>query len=118
MIYLYAFLIGGLICMVGQLLMDLTKLTPARILVLFVCLGVVLGGLGWYPKLVELAGAGATVPLTGFGYTLAMGVRDAVEEFGWVGIFTGGVTAAAGGISAAVDFGALAALCSLSGDKA
>ena len=67
MIYLYAFLIGGLICMVGQLLMDLTKLTPARILVLFVCLGVVLGGLGWYPKLVELAGAGATVPLTGFG---------------------------------------------------
>ena len=67
MIYLYAFLIGGLICMAGQLLMDLTKLTPARILVLFVCLGVVLGGLGWYPKLVELAGAGATVPLTGSG---------------------------------------------------
>ena len=67
MIYLYAFLIGGLICMAGQLLMDLTKLTPARILVLFVCLGVVLGGLGWYPKLVDLAGAGATVPLTGFG---------------------------------------------------
>ena len=71
MIYLYAFLIGGLICMAGQLLMDLTKLTPARILVLFVCLGVVLGGLGWYPKLVELAGAGATVPLTGFGNALA-----------------------------------------------
>ena len=70
MIYLYAFLIGGLICMAGQLLMDLTKLTPARILVLFVCLGVVLGGLGWYPKLVELAGAGATVPLTGFGNAL------------------------------------------------
>ena len=73
MIYLYAFLIGGLICMAGQLLMDLTKLTPARILVLFVCLGVVLGGLGWYPKLVELAGAGATVPLTGFGNALAQG---------------------------------------------
>ena len=81
MIYLYAFLIGGLICMVGQLLMDLTKLTPARILVLFVCLGVVLGGLGWYPKLVELAGAGATVPL---------------------GVFTGGFTACAGGVTVAV----------------
>ena len=88
MIYLYAFLIGGLICMAGQLLMDLTKLTPARILVLFVCLGVVLGGLGWYPKLVELAGAGATVPLTGFGNALAQGVKEAVQKDGLLGVFT------------------------------
>ena len=117
MIYLYAFLIGGLICMVGQLLMDLTKLTPARILVLFVCLGVVLGGLGWYPKLVELAGAGATVPLTGFGYTLAKGVQKAVGESGLLGALTGGITGAAGGISAAVFFGFLAALLCNPKDK-
>ena len=110
MIYLYAFLIGGLICMAGQLLMDLTKLTPARILVLFVCLGVVLGGLGWYPKLVELAGAGATVPLTGFGYSLARGSLEAVREIGVLGAFTGGITATAGGISAAIFFGYLAAV--------
>ena len=98
MIYLYAFLIGGLICMAGQLLMDLTKLTPARILVLFVCLGVVLGGLGWYPKLVELAGAGATVPLTGFGNALAQGVKEAVQKDGLQGVFT----ACAGGVTVAV----------------
>ena len=102
MIYLYAFLIGGLICMAGQLLMDLTKLTPARILVLFVCLGVVLGGLGWYPKLVELAGAGATVPLTGFGNALAQGVKEAVQKDGLLGVFTGGFTACAGGVTVAV----------------
>ena len=98
MIYLYAFLIGGLICMAGQLLMDLTKLTPARILVLFVCLG----GLGWYPKLVELAGAGATVPLTGFGNALAQGVKEAVQKDGLPGVFTGGFTACAGGVTVAV----------------
>lgn len=102
MIYLYAFLIGGLICMAGQMLMDLTKLTPARILVLFVCLGVVLGGLGWYPKLVELAGAGATVPLTGFGNALAQGVKEAVQKDGLLGVFTGGFTACAGGVIVAV----------------
>ena len=112
MIYLYAFLIGGLICMAGQLLMDLTKLTPARILVLFVCLGVVLGGLGWYPKLVDLAGAGATVPLTGFGNALAQGVKEAVQKDGLLGVFTGGVTGAAGGIAAAIVFGCLFALLS------
>ena len=93
MIYLYAFLIGGLICMAGQLLMDLTK---------FVCLGVVLGGLGWYPKLVELAGAGATVPLTGFGNALAQGVKEAVQKDGLLGVFTGGFTACAGGVTVAV----------------
>ena len=117
MIYLYAFLIGGLICMAGQLLMDLTKLTPARILVLFVCLGVVLGGLGWYPKLVELAGAGATVPLTGFGSLLARGVKEAVAEQGFLGIFTGGLQATAGGIAAAVFFSFLGALVFKGGDK-
>lgn len=116
--FVIAFVVGGLICVVGQLLIDFTKLTPARILVAFVTLGVLLTAVGVYEPFVRFAGAGATVPLTGFGYTLAMGVRDAVEEFGWVGIFTGGVTAAAGGISAAVGFGALAALCSRSGDKA
>ena len=110
--YLNAFWVGGLICMVGQLLMDLTKLTPARILVLFVCLGVVLGGLGWYPKLVELAGAGATVPLTGFGNALAQGVKEAVQKDGLLGVFTGGVTGAAGGIAAAIVFGCLFALLS------
>ena len=105
-----AFLCGGLFCLIGQLLVDKTKLTPAKILVLYVVMGVVLGGLGLYEPLVEWGGAGATVPLTGFGYLLAKGVAKAVEEQGLLGAFTGGVTAAAGGITAAVFFGYLAAL--------
>ena len=109
MIYLKAFVVGGLICVVGQILIDRTKLTPARILVLFVVAGVVLSALGLYPKLVEFAGAGATVPLTGFGHLLYQGVKRAVQEMGVMGAFTGGLTASAAGITAAVFFGALAA---------
>ena len=116
--FVKAFLIGGLLCVIGQLLIDFTKLTPARILVSYVTAGVVHTAVGVYQPLVDFAGAGATVPLTGFGYTLAMGVRQAVEETGWLGIFTGGFTAGAAGVAAAVLFGYLAALCSRSGDKA
>ena len=108
--YLKAFLIGGAICVVGQILIDRTKLTPARILVCYVVLGVILGGTGVYEKLVDFAGAGATVPLTGFGNLLAKGVRAAIEQDGVLGILTGGLRAAAGGIAAAVFFGFLAAL--------
>lgn len=108
--YLRAFLCGGTFCLIGQILIDRTKLTPAKILVLYVVMGVVLGGLGLYDPLVEWGGAGATVPLTGFGYLLAKGVAKAVEEQGLLGAFTGGVTAAAGGITAAVFFGYLVAL--------
>lgn len=108
--YVNAFLCGGLLCLIGQLLIDKTKLTPARILVLYVVAGVVLGGLGIYKYLVEWGGAGATVPLTGFGYLLAKGVAKAVEEMGIIGAFTGGLTAAAGGIAAAIFFGLLVAL--------
>ena len=108
--YLNAFLCGGLLCLLGQLLIDQTSLTPAKILVCYVTAGVILGGTGLYPYLVEWAGAGATVPLTGFGNTLAKGVRAAVEEQGLLGALTGGLTAAAGGIAAAVFFGFLAAL--------
>ena len=108
--YLRAFLCGGALCLIGQVLIDKTKLTPAKILVLYVVMGVVLGGLGLYDPLVEWGGAGATVPLTGFGYLLAKGVAKAVEEQGLLGAFTGGETAAAGGITAAVIFGYLAAL--------
>ena len=108
--YLNAFLCGGLLCLIGQILIDKTKLTPARILVLYVVSGVVLGGLGIYKHIVEWGGAGATVPLTGFGYLLAKGVSKAVEEQGVIGAFTGGVTAAAGGITAAIFFGLLVAL--------
>lgn len=115
--YLKAFLAGGLLCLVGQLLIDKTKLTPARILVSYVVLGVILGAVGVYEKFVDFAGAGATVPLTGFGNTLAMGVRKAVEEKGFLGIFTGGFTAAAGGIAAAVIFGWLAGLIFRQKDK-
>ena len=107
---LKTFVIGGLICVIGQLLMDKTKLKPARILVLFVSSGVVLGGLGVYEPLVEFAGAGATVPLTGFGYALAKGVIKEVEEIGLLGAFTGGLKATAGGVTAAVLFGYLAAI--------
>lgn len=113
-----AFLVGGLICVIGQILIDKTKLTPARILVLFVTLGVALTAVGLYEPLVTFAGAGATVPLTGFGYTMAKGVEKAIQEQGVLGIITGGVTAAAAGITAAVGFGLLAALISKPGDKA
>lgn len=115
--YLYAFLIGGAICAIGQILIDKTKLTPARILVFFVVLGVILGGCGVYQKLVDFAGAGATVPLTGFGYNLAKGVKKAMQEEGVLGILTGGLKAAAGGISAAVFFGFLAAVVFKPKDK-
>ncbi len=108
---LKAFLVGGAICAVGQLLIDYTKLTPARILTSFVVVGVILSALGWYEPLVEFAGAGASVPLTGFGHLLAKGVREAIAEDGVLGILTGGLTAAAGGISAALIGGLLAALC-------
>ena len=108
--YLKAFLIGGIICVIGQLLVDKTKITPARILVGMVVLGVILGGLGIYEKVVEFASAGATVPLIGFGNLLAKGVKEAVVEKGFLGVFTGGLTATAGGICAAVFFGLLSAL--------
>ena len=108
--YLNAFLCGGLLCALGQLLIDKTKLTPAKILVCYVTAGVILGGLGVYQYLVDWAGAGATVPLTGFGNTLAKGVKRAVEEQGLLGALTGGVTATAGGITAAIFFGFLVAL--------
>ena len=115
--YLKAFLIGGAICVVGQILIDRTKLTPARILVCYVVLGVILCGAGVYEKLVDFAGAGATVPLTGFGNTLAKGVREAVQEQGMLGALTGGLKATAGGITAAVFFGFLAALVCNPKDK-
>ena len=107
---LWAFIIGGLICVVGQLLVDLTKLTPARILVFFVVAGCILGGLGWYEPLIQFAGAGAAVPLPGFGNLLARGVKKAVDERGLIGVITGGATAMAGGLTVAVLFGYLAAL--------
>ena len=107
---LKCFVVGGLICVFGQILIDKTKLTPARILVCFVTLGVILGGLGIYHYLVDFAGAGATVPLTGFGYTLAKGAIEEVRNIGIIGAFTGGVKATAGGIAAAVFFGYLASL--------
>ena len=108
--YLWAFIIGGLICVVAQILLDRTKLTPARILVCYVVAGVIIGGLGLYKPLVDLAGAGATVPLTGFGYNISKGIREAVDEKGLLGIFTGSLTAAAGGTTAALVFGYIAAL--------
>ena len=112
-----AFLCGGLLCAAGQVLIDRTKLTPARILTSYVVAGVVLGALGLYQPLVDFAGAGASVPLTGFGNLLAKGVRKAVEEKGLVGAFTGGIGAAAGGICAAVFFALLAALLFRSREK-
>ena len=102
-----AFLVGGLLCLIGQLLIDRTRLTPARILTGYVVAGVVLSGLGLYGPLVDFAGCGATVPLTGFGHCLAEGVREAVREQGLIGALTGGLTASAGGIAAAVFFGLL-----------
>ena len=108
--YLWAFVVGGLICVAGQLLLDLTKLTPARILVIFVVSGVVLSALGLWEKLVDFAGAGATVPILGFGHILAQGVEKAVAESGFVGIFTGGITACSCGVSASLVFGLLASV--------
>ena len=108
--YLRAFLVGGTFCVIAQILIDKTKLTPARILVGYVVAGVLFGGIGLYEPLVEFAGAGATVPLTGFGYTIAKGVREAVDESGLLGIFTGELTAAAGGTAAALIFGYLATM--------
>lgn len=115
--FLKAFIIGGMICVIGQILIDKTKLTPARILVSFVVIGVVLGGLGIYEPLVEFAGAGATVPLTGFGNTLAKGVREAVDKDGLLGIFTGGLRASAGGITAAILFALIVGLIFKARDK-
>ena len=116
--YLKAFLVGGGICLLAQLLIDHTKLTPARILVGFVVLGVILGGIGIYQPLVDFAGAGASVPLLGFGNALARGVREAVEESGFLGIFTGGLKATAGGITVAITAGLLASLIFKPRDKA
>ena len=115
--YLKSFLIGGAICLVGQLLIDKTKLTPARILASYVVAGVILGAVGLYAPFAEFAGAGAAVPLTGFGNTLAKGVREAVDEQGFLGIFTGGLKATAGGITAAILAGLLAALLFRPKDK-
>ncbi|MCI7096805.1 MAG: stage V sporulation protein AE [Clostridiales bacterium] len=115
--YLKAFLVGGLLCLIGQILIDKTKLTPARILVGYVVAGVVLGAVGVYKPLVEFAGAGASVPLTGFGYNLAKGVKEAVTENGFLGIFTGGLKATAGGITVAVTAGLLASLIFKPKDK-
>lgn len=108
--YIKAFVVGGLICLIAQVLIDRTKLTPARILVSFVVLGVFLGAIGVYQPFIEFAGAGATVPLTGFGANLAKGVKDAVEKDGFLGIFTGGLKACAGGITVAIVSGLLVSL--------
>lgn len=108
--YLMAFLVGGTLCLIGQVLIDCTKMTPARILVTYVVSGVILTALGLYEPLVDIAGAGATVPLTGFGYSLAKGVQKAIGEYGALGILSGGITATAAGITAAVVFGYIAAL--------
>ena len=112
-----AFLVGGLLCAIGQILIDYTKLTPARILVSFVVSGVILGGIGVYEPLVKFAGAGATVPLTGFGYSLANGVREAVDKEGLIGALTGGLCASSGGITAAMLLAILVALFFHSDDK-
>ena len=115
--YIKAFLVGGFLCMIGQILIDKTKLTPARILVSFVVIGVILGGTGVYEKIVEFAGAGATVPLTGFGYSIAKGVKQAVQEDGLIGALTGGLKATAGGISAAILAGLIAGILFKAKDK-
>ncbi len=117
MMFLKAFVVGGLICVVGQLLIDYTKLTPARILVMFVCVGMLLGGLGIYPKLVEFAGAGATVPLTGFGNALAKGVKEAIQKDGFLGVITGGLQACAAGVTVALLSGLAVALIAKPKDK-
>ena len=116
--YLKAFLVGGGLCLIAQLLIDYTKLTPAKILVSYVVLGVILGALGVYQPLVDFAGAGASVPLLGFGNTLAKGVRDAIQDSGFLGIFTGGLKATAGGITVAICAGLLVSLIFKPKDKA
>jgi len=116
--YVIAFVVGGALCAIGQVLIDKTKLTPARILVSYVVIGVFLGGIGVYEPFAEFAGAGASVPLTGFGYTLVKGVREAVEQDGFLGILTGGLKATAGGITAAITAGLIASLIFKPKDKA
>ncbi len=115
--YLKAFVVGGILCVIGQILIDKTKLTPARILVSYVVAGVLLGGIGLYKSLVDFAGAGATVPLTGFGYNLAKGVKEAIAEDGFIGIFTGGLKSTAGGITAAITAGLVVSLIFRPKDK-
>jgi len=115
--YIKAFIIGGILCLIGQILVDKTRLTPARILVGYVVAGVILSALGIYEPLLNFSGAGASVPLTGFGHTLAQGVRDAVNKDGIIGVFTGGLSSAAGGITAAVFAGLLAAIIFKAKDK-
>lgn len=115
--YLKAFFVGGFLCLLGQILIDKTKLTPARILVAYVVAGVILGAVGVYKPLLTFAGAGASVPLTGFGYTLSKGVKEAVDRDGFLGIFTGGLKATAGGITAAVFAGLLAGILFRARDK-
>ena len=115
--YLKAFLVGGLFCLIGQILIDKTKLTPARILVGYVVAGVIISAIGIYSTIVDFAGAGASVPLTGFGHTLAEGVRKAVDNLGFIGIFTGGLKATAGGITAAIFAGLLAGIVFKAKDK-
>jgi stage V sporulation protein AE len=115
--YLKAFLVGGILCMLGQILIDKTKLTPARFLVSYVVIGVLLGAVGVYEPLVEFAGAGASVPLTGFGYNLAKGVKEAITEDGFLGIFTGGLKACAGGIAVAIFAGLVVSLIFKAKDK-
>ena len=116
--YVKAFIVGGILCMIGQVLIDKTALTPARILVCYVVAGVILGGVGIYETIVDFGGSGATVPLTGFGYNLAKGVKEAVDSKGLLGIFTGGLKSCAGGITAAVLAGLLASLFVRPKDKA
>lgn len=115
--YLKAFIVGGAFCVIAQLLIDYTKLTPARILVSYVVIGAILGGIGLYEPLLDFAGAGASVPLTGFGSTLAKGVREAVDKEGFLGIFKGGLTATAGGITVAIFAGLLASIIFKPKDK-
>ena len=115
--YMKAFMVGGLFCFIGQLLIDKTKLTPARILVGYVVIGVILGAIGVYKPLAEFAGAGATVPLTGFGYTLSKGVKEAVQQDGFIGILTGGLRSTAGGITAAMVAGFIMSVLFKARDK-
>ena len=116
--YIKAFVVGGIFCAIGQVLIDKTKLTPARILVGYVVAGVLLGALGLYKPLVEFSGAGASVPLTGFGYTLAKGVKEAIQQNGFIGALTGGLKASAGGITAAITVGLLMSILFKAKDKA
>jgi stage V sporulation protein AE len=115
--YFKAFIVGGFLCVIGQILIDKTKLTPARILVSYVVIGVLLGGVGVYKPIVDFAGTGATIPLTGFGYTLAKGVSQAVNEDGFIGILTGGLKASAGGITVAIASGLVVSLIFKDKDK-